>query len=85
MKKILAFLVMIMFMPQLALADGKTVSESLKTLCYSGTHADADEPSYKEAQKIFDSMKMYERQACGVRGEDYISFLVKKYQHILNS
>lgn len=67
-------------------AATESVSILVTKLCQEpgSAQTDPDTASSKEAVKIFAMMKESEKRTCGMRGDDYINYLIEKYRARLN-
>lgn len=66
-------------------AQAESVSSFLIKLCADKTSQSPDSVSAKEARMIFEMMKETEKRRCGILGEDYIHYLIKKYRARMDS
>ncbi|MGA7507164.1 MAG: hypothetical protein WBW72_02465 [Erwinia billingiae] len=85
MKAIIFTFVLTMLVSMPSHADEGAVKSALRLICSSGTPYDPNLQDSVRAQKIFDLMKMSEKKSCGLRGDDFLQYLMDKYSERVSS
>ena len=80
MNKLIAIASVIMMLSSPIEAAEASLKNALKLLCASHKDLPTDDKAAKQASQIYAMLKEYERQACGERGDNFLDFLVNKYQ-----
>lgn len=85
MKNIIATAAAIMLLTCNAHAADSSVKEVIKILCASQVDPNPNDEPSRQAAQIYAMMKESERHTCGVRGDDFVNYLINKYQSRINS
>ena len=80
MKKSIATAALLMLFTYNAHAADVKVGKALRLLCTSKVGPNPNDDASKDAAKIYEIMKESERMGCAEREDDYVNFLVKKYE-----
>lgn len=85
MKAIIFTFVLTMLVSMPSHANEGAVKSVLRSICASSTSYDPNLQDSVRAQKIFDLMEMSEKKSCGLRGDDFLQYLMDKYSERVSS
>lgn len=80
MKKSIATAALLMLLTYNAHAADADVGVALKLLCTSKVVPNPNDDDSKDAAKIYEIMNESEKTGCAEREDDYVNFLIEKYE-----